>query len=193
MTASIADVAGIIQGIGSLVAIGAAVWIYAKQYSDKKADDESETRAFVQAVRDEVETVWNDYDAVIRQTLLETEEGRPYVAFTPPLNDTMVIYRANPGRLGKVDDEELRKHIVAVYVSLTGVFNGFALNSQAISELQQLAAHYQGPDKDKLVVGREQGMATFAHNLKKHDEELKGNVDAMLTAADLWIANHPAR
>ncbi|KAH0444873.1 hypothetical protein KCU90_g694, partial [Aureobasidium melanogenum] len=114
MTASIADVAGIIQGIGSLVAIGAAVWIYAKQYSDKKADDESETRAFVQAVRDEVETVWNDYDAVIRQTLLETEEGRPYVAFTPPLNDTMVIYRANPGRLGKVDDEELRKHIVAV-------------------------------------------------------------------------------
>lgn len=193
MTASIADIAGIIQGIGSLAAVAAAVWIYAKQYRDKKADDENETRAFVQAIRDEVTTVWNDYDAVIRQTLLETEQGKPFVAFTPPLNDTMVIYRANARRLGKVDDDELRKRIVAVYVSFTGVFNGFALNSQAMSELQQLAAYHQGQDTDKLIVVREKGLAEFASNLKKHDEELKGNVDAVIAAVDLWLANHPAR
>ncbi|MFM0088940.1 hypothetical protein PQR46_18695 [Paraburkholderia sediminicola] len=191
--ASAADIAAWVQGVGSLLAIIAAIWIYAKQYTDKKADDENETRAFVQAIRDEVNAVWNDYDAVIRQALLETEEGKPYVEITPPLNDTMVIYRANPGRLGKVDDDELRKRIVAVYVSLTGVFNGFALNSQAISELRRLAAHYQGPDNDKLIGGWEQGLATFAHNLKKHDEELKGNVDAMLAAVDFWLANHPPR
>jgi hypothetical protein len=189
---SAADIAAWVQGVGSLVAIIAAVWIYAQQYGDKKADDENETRAFVLAIRDEVTTVWNDYDAAIRQTLLETEQGKPFVAFTPPLNDTLVIYRANASRLGKVDDDELRKRIVAVHVSLTGVFNGFALNSQAISELQQLAAHYQGQDRDKLIVAREQGLATFARNLKEHDAELKDNVDGMLAAVDLWLANHPA-
>jgi hypothetical protein len=166
---SAADIAAWVQGVGSLVAIIAAVWIYAQQYGDKKADDENETRAFVLAIRDEVTTVWNDYDAAIRQTLLETEQGKPFVAFTPPLNDTLVIYRANASRLGKVDDD-----------------------SQAISELQQLAAHYQGQDRDKLIVAREQGLATFARNLKEHDAELKDNVDGMLAAVDLWLANHPA-
>jgi hypothetical protein len=190
---SAGDIAAWVQGVGSLGAIIVAVGLYVRQYEDKRADDSNETRAFVQAIRDEVNTVWNDYAAVIRQALLETEQGKPYVAFTPPLNDTIVIYRANLGRLGKVDDDELRKCIVAVYVSLTGVFNGFALNSRAIGELQKLAAYYQGPDKDKLIAGREKGLADFADNLKKHDDELKGNVDAMLAGVDLWLANHPAR
>src|SRR5471032_1081040 len=100
MTASISDIAGIIQGIGSLAAVGAAVWIYAKQYSDRKADDEAETRTFVQAIRTEVQRAWEEYKTLIRPSLEAVKQGDYYDGIVPMSADILVTYNNGSARIG---------------------------------------------------------------------------------------------
>ena len=74
-------VAAWVQGVGSLLAIGVAVWIYAKQNQDKRADDLAETVAFVQAMRHEIQVIWDEY-AGIRDELHKT----PAIGFFRSVN-----------------------------------------------------------------------------------------------------------
>ncbi|MFM0647044.1 hypothetical protein PQR14_22190 [Paraburkholderia bryophila] len=193
MTASIADIVGIIQGIGSLAAVGAAVWIYAKQYRDKKADDENETRGFVQAIHDEIETVWNDYSEQTGVLLLSTQPGHHYDAFVPSISDGLIIYQGSPARVGKIDDDELRKLIVTAYVGLTGHFNSIFVNNQMMAELEQMHSSSDLPNQAQRIAKRKNALVAYAVALKRSHNDLQSKVKALLAASQAWLASHPAR
>jgi hypothetical protein len=72
-------VAAWVQGLGSLLAIGAAVWIYAKQYHDKRTDELAETRAFVQSIHTELSPLWNDWKQAEKK-----EEASSSMSFQSP-------------------------------------------------------------------------------------------------------------
>lgn len=190
---SAADIAAWVQGVGSLLAIIAAVWIYANQYSDKKADDANETRAFVQAIRDEVETVWNDYSEQTTTHLLATLEGQIYDSFVPNLTEMLIIYRASPARLGRIEDDELRKLIVMSYVGLTSHFNSLTVNTQVLVETEQLRSSSDAPNKAERIAHLEEALATYAAVLKKSHRELHDTIKALLAVSETWLVNHPAR
>ena len=189
---SAADIAAWVQGVGSLAAIIAAIWIYAKQYSDKKADDENETRAFVQAIRDEVETVWNDYSEQTGALLLTTQAGQPYNSFVPDLTKGLIIYQVSPARVGRIDDVELRKLIVTAYVGLIGHFNSLVVNNQMLVELEQWHSSSDFPMRAQRIANREKALAAYADALKKGLIDLQGTVKALLAGSDAWLARHPA-
>jgi hypothetical protein len=190
---SAADIAAWVQGVGSLLTIIAAVGIYAKQLQDKKGDDANETRAFVQAIRDEIETVWNDYSEQAGALLLATLAGQPHDAFVPNLKDGLIIYRASPSRLGRIDDNELRKLIVTTYVGLTGHFNSLTVNNQMLVETGQLHLSSDVPNKAYRIANREKALAAYADALKKGHNDLRDAVKALLARSEAWLANHPAR
>jgi hypothetical protein len=52
------DWAAWIQAIGSVGAIAAAVWVFHRQYAANRENGEAEVRAFVQAINDELRTIW---------------------------------------------------------------------------------------------------------------------------------------
>jgi hypothetical protein len=186
-------IAAWVQGVGSLLAIIAAVVLYVRQYEDKRADDANETRAFVQAIRDEVETVWNDYSEQTGALLRATPAGKPNDAFVPNLKDGLIIYRASPSRLGRIDDNELRKLIVTTYVGLTGHFNSLTVNNQMLVETEQLHSSSDFPDKVYRIANREKALAAYADALKKSHNDLQDTVKALLAGSEAWLASHPAR
>lgn len=190
---SAADIAAWVQGVGSLAAIIAAIWIYAKQYGDKKADDENETRAFVQAIRDEVETVWNDYSEQTGALLLATQAGHYYDVFVPILSDGLIIYQGSPARVGRIDDDELRKLIVTAYVGLTGHFNSIFVNNQMMAELEQMHSFSDVPNQAQRIANRKNALVAYADALKRNHNDLQGKVKALLAGSEAWLASHPAR
>jgi hypothetical protein len=193
MTASIADTAGIIQGIGSLTAIGAAVWIYAKQYRDKRADDEDETRAFAQAVRDEVGAVWLSYNEAVGPSLRAVKEGDAFNRLIPDLASSLIIYPNASARLGKIDDSALRKLIVTAYTGLLGHFSSMDVNNRLVMDLDQLERTYWQADRELMRKKTYDALYAYAQGLKQSDGELKDKVTAMLVGIDAWLATHPTR
>jgi hypothetical protein len=188
-----ADVAAWVQGIGSLLAIAAAVWIYAKQYNDRKADDEAETVAFVQAVRDEVETVWHEYSEQVGASVQAVKDGDVYGFVVPNIVGSLIIYPNNSARVGKIDDAALRKLIVTAYTSLRGHFSSLEVNNRRIIDLEQLELTYRGNDREAVRKRTYDLLGNGARSLKASDNELKVKVVAMLAGIDAWLASHPAR
>ncbi|RFU46978.1 hypothetical protein [Paraburkholderia sp. DHOC27] len=179
-------VAAWVQGVGSLVAIGAAVWIYAKQYQDKKVDDESETIAFVQAMRVEIQVIWEEYQG-IRAALLATPANGFYSSVVPLSTDSLIVYSRTPERVGKIDDEALRALVVRMYTGLRGHLNSLRQNNALVDDYERF---YTTPmDGDWLgVQQRKQSiMQDYTARLKIADGELKKLVEKFLSDTEAWL------
>jgi hypothetical protein len=188
-----ADIAAWVQGVGSLLAIAAAVWIYAKQYADKKADDDAETVAWVQAIRDEVDTVWREYCEVVGASIQGVEEAAIYNMYTPEIASNLIVYPSNPTRIGKINDAALRKLIVTAYTGLRGHFNSLEVNNRLVMDVDQFQRTYWAADRETLRRRSYEILIDYAKALKASDNELKEKVHAMLIGIDAWLASHPAR
>ncbi|MFM0088936.1 hypothetical protein PQR46_18675 [Paraburkholderia sediminicola] len=192
MTISISDIAGIIQGMGSLVAIGVAIWIYARQYRDKKADDKAETAAFVQAIRDEIHALLGLYEHQIGPALRSLEPGKGFHYFYPVSADALTIYNSASSRVGKVTDPKLRRLIVQTYALAKGIISSYQMNNQLLADNERLALTYHENDREDLLVRREQGLAEYAGGLKEQDERLSQSVKELLEHAERWLTDHAA-
>jgi hypothetical protein len=190
MTVIIADIAGIVQGIGSLAAVGAAVGIYAKQYRDKKVDDYEETRAFVQAIRTEIQKVWEEYKTLIRPSLKAIANGEYYDGIVPMSADILVTYNNSSARIGKIDDEGLRASIASAYIGLINFLNSFQLNNRKVEELEHTNITYNSANKSAEMERRLKALRKFAEDLKTSDIALETQIAALLNGIDAWLTSH---
>ncbi|MFW6851807.1 hypothetical protein [Burkholderia gladioli] len=182
-----ADIAAWVQGIGSLLAIVAAVWIYAKQLGDKQVDDNLETVAFVQAMRDEISIIWDEY-ADIHSSLTRIPQGRYYNQIVPLRVDSLIVYSATPQRVGKIDDHELRRLVVYTYTGLRGHLNSLQQNSTLVSELNQLYITLGHSNSNNSHIQRqEETMRDLTEGLKKNSNDLKDLIDKFLEKTEAWL------
>ncbi|MGP8439955.1 hypothetical protein ACT2FY_32310 [Paraburkholderia fungorum] len=178
-------IAAWVQGIGSLVAIGVAVWIYAKQYADKRADDLAETVAFVQAMRHEIQVIWDEYED-IRTTLRNTPAAGFFSAVVPLGTDSLIVYSHTPDRVGKIDDEALRALIVRTYTGLRGHLNSLRQNNALIEDYEQFYTMHKDDDRLTLQQRKTSIMQEYTAGLKRADEELETLVKQFLADTEAW-------
>lgn len=190
MTATIADIAGIVQGIGSLAAIGAAVWIYARQYQDKKAEDKAESIAFVQAIRDEIRALLGLYERQIGPALRNLGAAQRFPYIYPVSTDALTIYNSASSRVGKISDPELRRLIVESYALTKGIISSFQMNNQLLIDYQGLFITCRQDDREQVLGAREEGLVAYASDLKAQDERLAASITALLSHIDTWLADH---
>lgn len=193
MITTIADIAGIIQGIGSLAAVGAAVGIYARQYRDKKVDDENETRAFVEAIREEVQAAWDGYCIEIHPALQALPDGQHLDVIYPVLTETFTIYNNGASIVGRIGDDKLRSMIVKTYALAKSMIYSFQLNNSMLTEYKQLSLLYRQPDRDAVLAAHANVLRNYAAKLKERDQWITQATAALLAHANQWLASHPAR
>ena len=187
------DISGVIQGVGSLAAVGAAVWIYSKQYADKKADDMAETRAFVQAICDEVQMAWDGYNLEIHPMLRALPAGKPFDFIYPVTAEPFPVYLGNVRMVGKVDDAELRRAIIRAYALARGLLDSFRLNNASVSEYKRLKTMNGPPETNLFTQTHRDRMVEYAGKLKERDELVEQAVEGLLSRAAQWLNAHPAR
>lgn len=190
--ASAADIAAWVQGVGSLVAIGAAVWIYAKQYADKRADDEAETVAFVQAMRHEIQVVWDEYED-IRNALHKTPANGFFSSVVPLGVDSLIVYSHTPDRVGKIDDEALRALIVRTYTGLRGHLNSLRQSNALIEDYEQFYTLHKGDDRLTLQDRKRLILQDYTFRLQKADLLLETLIKQFLADTAAWISSKQKR
>ncbi|HGL6719967.1 hypothetical protein NTJ56_13835 [Burkholderia contaminans] len=190
---SAADIAAWVQGVGSLLAIIAAIGIYAKQYTDKQADDESETRAFVEAIREEVQAAWDGYITEIHPALQALPDGHAFDVIYPVSTATFPIYENGASMVGKINDPELRRIIVKTYSLARGLISTFQHNNSMLTEHKQLLLLYLQPNRDAVLEAHANALRNYSAKLKERDRWITEAVDALLVRTNQWLAGHPAR
>jgi hypothetical protein len=189
---SAADIAAWVQGVGSLLAIGAAVWIYAKQYQDKKADDLSETRAFVQAVRTELDVFWTIYLRDVQPHLNDLLKHH-FEIYAPLHADQLMAYRTAPAAIGKVNDEQLRDLTVKVHAVLWAMISGLELNTAMLREYEPIEPYAHQTGVGLAAEQMQSVLSNHRQRLKAHSRELSDLMPKFFAQADQWLESHPAR
>jgi hypothetical protein len=185
-------VAAWVQGIGSLLAVGTAVWLYAKQYRDKRADDLAETVAFVQAMRHEIQVIWDEYSD-IRDTLLKTPANGFYSSVVPLSTDSLIVYSRTPERVGKIDDEDLRALVVRTYTGLRGHLNSLRQNNDLLDDYERFFTLHKGDDRQTLKERKDSILQEYTAGLKNGDRELEKLVKQFLADTGTWVSHQQDR
>lgn len=181
-----------VQAFGSIGAILAAIWIMQRQSKKARDDDEAETRAFVQAIREELGTFWEGYNLNIRVNLKEVRVGGYLNAVSPASPDVFTIYNASSSRVGKVPDAELRRLIVAVYARFKGQIYSLQANNNLVMEQRSLdVAGYGLEHAPREIAERsdrhKRVLVDYTEQLKASDEQLEKHVDKLFRRADAWL------
>jgi hypothetical protein len=188
---SSADAAAWVQAVGSIGAILAAIWVLQRQTRAARASDEAETRAFVQAVREELSTFWEGYNQGIRASLKKVGDSQYLNVIHPPSADVFTIYNGSSSRVGKIADAELRRLIVAVYARFKGQLYSLYANNNLVTEHHNIdmttfngVVSWETSNKSNLSLAT---LKDYTKQLKVSDEELEKYVDKLLTRADAWL------
>ncbi|TAM51509.1 MAG: hypothetical protein EPN57_17235 [Paraburkholderia sp.] len=191
--ATAADIAAWVQGVGSLAAVGSAIWIYWRQLQDKNADQKAEIRAFVQAMRTEVDTFWKIHCRDVQPQLKDFRKSR-FDGHAPLYADQLMIYRTTPTAIGKIDDPELRDLAVKVHAIAYAMIGRFMLNASILRDLRPLEPFYHQNGKEFMVVDElYKALSETRKQLKDHDRELSEIVPTFLARANAWLEKPPER
>lgn len=117
--------AGWVQAIGSIAAILAAVAVASRQVRSARAQSiEAERREIaniLQALRDEIEALWEGFEKTFGGRLSRSEPGKVFEFWWPSPEDPFVVYRSSAGKIGQIDNHDLRRAIVRVYARAEGM------------------------------------------------------------------------
>ncbi|WP_028210772.1 hypothetical protein [Paraburkholderia mimosarum] len=182
-----ATVAAWVQAFGSIGAILIAIWVLHAQQKQARADDHGETRAFVQSVRQEIDALWTGYDSSIRPLLLGVPENGIFGSLVPVTTEAFTVYNNSSARVGKIDDDELRRLIVITYARAKGYINSLQTNNALLGDLTNFEIVYRAPDRDERLRQKVTILAHYAVQLKEKDAELAQHVHQLIEHADRWL------
>jgi len=192
-------VAAWVQAVGSIGAILAAVWVSHKQYRDtreleaQRAADEAakelaETVAFVQAIREELRSIWFGYSSDVRKRLLAVPAHEYLDHVYPASADSFTIYNSMSSHVGKVPDAELRRLIVVVYAQAKGLVSSFQWHNTLIRESNAINAGSSGAlhEMGSALVKRRELVASTS-KLKERDAAIHRDLRDFRVRASKWM------
>lgn len=194
-------VAAWVQAVGSIGAILAAVWVSHKQYrdtheleaqraADNAAKDLAETVAFVQAIREELQSTWFGYSSDTRKRLLAVQPSEFLDHFYPVSADAFTIYNGSSARVGKVPDAELRRLIVVVYAQAKGLVSSFQFNNELLREYSTISViPLGGIQQMGLATAKRRELVASTDKIKARDAAIHRDLKAFRICADKWLKN----
>ena len=170
--------------VGAIVG-GALTGYFALRATDKahrqQMDLQDDNRkklinGFLQAVHDEVETLWESYQTGVGVQLEALSEGYALLMYYPVTQDYFTVYTTNGYLIGHVTDPDLRRLIVQVYSKARGLIDSYRMNNEFVGKIEhwQLMLsegpneHYQR-NRDAYLNNAQQ----YARRLRQSHDELK--------------------
>jgi hypothetical protein len=175
-----------VQAVGSVIGIGIAIYVPNRQIKIAREQDLAETRAFVQAIREELGTLWLGYSTNLRPHLHAVKE-KDFLRLSFPMStEAFTIYNGSSSRVGKVSDAELRRLIVAVYANAKGLIFSYQMNNKMLVDLDSIESLYSG-SLDARLSAKWQHLVDYAIGLKQLDCQFGKNIEAFFASADSWL------
>jgi hypothetical protein len=177
------------SGIGALV--GSALTLFAAylshrwEVSKQKKEDARTLMGVLQAVHDEIETLWDLYIDGIGHELEALPNGQGLRIYYPVTQQYFTIYTTNALFIGRIRDNDLRKLIVTAYSKARGLIDSYRLNNDLLQKHER--AHWfflqtNNPVHQAAATGYLQAVVNYASTLKRLHDDVKSQAQDLLHA-----------
>jgi hypothetical protein len=173
-------VGGLITGFFALYGVYRA---YQYNLKKQKKDEKNLIRGVLQALRDEINTLWDIYILTAGQELENLQQNAPFTSYYPITQDYFTIYTGNASLIGRIKNDDLRKAIVTTYTKARGLVDSFRLNNDFISKFEywhSLSQQDYHPVYARNAEIYHTSLITYAGKLQNSHNHLKALVQNLL-------------
>ncbi|WP_157492433.1 hypothetical protein [Geothrix fermentans] len=173
-------IGGLIAGFFSLRAVSNA------EEADRKKRTEVDAKiilSLLQALHDELDSVFATYQERIGARVEALPEGQPLLFYYPVINDFFTVYNANAYLIGRIENNDLRKALVQTYVLAKGMVDSFRMNNELLSKFEHwhaLAAETNNPVHKQNAKDRFSNLASYATQIRKGHIETKKSLSELM-------------
>lgn len=170
---------------GSALTMLATYLSYRWEVSKQVKKDSQMLIGVLQAVHDEIETLWDLYMEGIGHQLEALQNGQPLNMYYPVTQEYFTVYNTNAFFIGRIEDHDLRKLIVSTYSQARGLIDSYRLNNDLVQKHEHSYWVFQ-ETKNQIhqvsTAARHQALTEYAATLKKGHAETKKQVQDLLRA-----------
>lgn len=149
----------------------------------QKENQELMVKRLLQAIYDEIETMWEMYKEKLGFQVDALKDGEPFNYYVPVMQDYFTVYNGNAILIGHIPDADLRKAIVTTYTKARGLIDSFRLNNDFVQKNEywfQLHQQTQNPVHQQHFTTAYQILVDYARKIKKSHDDLKLSVTDLL-------------
>jgi len=154
--------------------------------NQRRHSDENEVKlikGLLQAIHDEIETVYDRYQDTMGSRLDILKEGEALVFYYPLVSDFFVVYNGNSFIIGRIPDNDLRKQIIKTYTLAKGMVDSFRLNNDLVQKYEFSNKIYQETQQEihkQQAIAHFKALVEYAKSLKIGHQSLKQDVSNLL-------------
>jgi len=175
--------------VGGLVAGYFALESVNRSFNNQREHaEESEKKliqGFLQAIHDEIETIYERYQETMGSRLESLPDGSALTFYYPVVSDFFSVYNGNTFLIGRIPNNDLRKQIIRTYTLSKGMVDSFRLNNDLVYKFEHSNKIY---DETKQEVHKQHAHAhygslvEYAKTLKQSHQTLKQEIANLLRA-----------
>jgi hypothetical protein len=179
----------LLSGMGAL--IGSALTLLATylshhwEVSKQKERDKQLLKGILQAMHDEVVTLWDAYMDGIGHQIEALPDGKPLNMYWPVTQEYFTVYNTNASIIGRIQDHDLRRLIVSTYTNARGLIDSYRLNNDLVQKHERAVLIFQetnNPTHKANAVAYYGSMVEYAGKLKKRHQAIKHQTQQLLRA-----------
>jgi hypothetical protein len=154
--------------------------------NQKKQSDSNEAKlikGLLQAIHDEVETIFDRYQDTMGAKLDSLNDGEALVFYYPLVSDYFTVYNGNSFLIGRIPDNDLRKQIIKTYTLSKGMVDSFRLNNDLVQKFEHSHMIYQETKQEihqQQAQAYYQSLVEYAKTLKQSHNTLKQEASVLL-------------
>lgn len=154
------------------------------QLRQQEENRRSHVKAYLQAVHDEIETLWELYQSRVGVQLEALQDNWALLMYYPVTFDYFTMYTTNGHLLGHVADPDLRRLIVQVYSQARGLLDSYRLNNDLASKVEHWHSILQGDQENQTFKAnfdaQLKAAQAYAVKIRQAHEQVKGSSSQLL-------------
>lgn len=144
---------------------------------------EQAINGLLQAMHDELETIWDRYKDTIGSRLESLPQNEPLLSYYIIGQDYFTIYNSNAFLIGHIGDADLRIKIVRVYTAARGLVDSFRMNNELIQRYEYWHNLYQVTQSQtdyNRFISYYSSLTKYADGLRQQHNSLKQSISDLL-------------
>jgi len=170
-------------GIAGYFTIKATQKSFDNQKLHADENEEKLIKGVLQAIHDEMETVFDRYQETMGSKVEALEKGGALAFYYPLVSDFFSVYTGNSFLIGRIPDNDLRKQIIKTYTLAKGTIDTFRLNNDLVSKLEfseKLFAESNLDVHKQQSIAHYNSLVAYADSIKEGHKDLKQEVSSLL-------------